>query len=176
MRKEIIEKCRHGDRTAQIELYKVLAPKMFALCIRYMENRDDAEDILQEGFVTLFSRIGDFAESGSFEGWARRIFVNTALMSLRKKNALKMSDSIDSALNISSKEPNPVHNIEYKEILRLIASLPTGYRTAFNMFAVEGYSHSEIADALGISPATSRSQVMRARAILQEKLRLMNND
>ena len=92
---EYIEGCRKGDRTAQRKMYEALAPKMFAVCIRYMGNKGEAEDILQEGFVTFFTKIDSYSDSGAFEGWARRIFVNTALMSLRKKEALKMSDDLE---------------------------------------------------------------------------------
>jgi len=171
MLERIIEGCRQGDRAAQRELYNALASKMFALCIRYMGDRDAAEDILQDGFVTLFSKIGSYMETGSFEGWARRIFVNTALMSLRKKDALKMSEDLDSARNVSSDMPTQIQNLGQKEIMRMVASLPSGYRTVFNMFVIEGYSHNEIAEALGISPATSRSQLQRARCMLQDKIR-----
>lgn len=168
---EIVNACRKGDRGAQKRLYEALSAKMFALCIRYMGDRQEAEDVLQEGFVTLFTKIGMFSGDGSFEGWARRIFVNTALMSLRKKDALKMSDSLDSALNMSNGQPSQIQDIGYKEIMRIVASLPAGYRTVFNMYVVEGYSHNDIADALGISAVTSRSQLQRARMLLQEKIR-----
>lgn len=172
---EIIEGCRRGDRNAQKRLYESLAPKMFAVCVRYMGDRESAEDIFQEGFVTLFSKIDSFSDTGSFEGWARRIFVNTALMSLRKNDALKMSGDLDSAWNVSSGTPSAVQELGYKEIMRLVASLPAGYRTVFNMYVVEGYSHDEIAKALNISAATSRSQLLRARAMLQDKIKGKKN-
>lgn len=171
---DYINGCRKGDRAAQRKLYEALAPKMFALCIRYMGERDAAEDILQEGFVTLFTKISTFSGEGSFEGWARRIFVNTALMSLRKKDALKISDDLDTARNISSDLPTQVQQLGYKEIMRLVESLPAGYRTVFNMHAVEGFSHDEIAKALNISTATSRSQLQRARMMLQDKIMKQN--
>ena len=159
---EYIEGCRKGDRTAQRKMYEALAPKMFAVCIRYMGNKGEAEDILQEGFVTLFTKIDSYSDSGAFEGWARRIFVNTALMSLRKKEALKMSDDMETAWNVSSDMPSQVHEMGYKELMQMVASLPTGYRTIFN---------DEIAKALNISPATSRSQLQRARMLLQDKIK-----
>jgi len=169
--KEIIDGCKRGDRAAQRKLYDILSPKMFALCIRYMGDRAAAEDILQDGFVTLFTKIGTYAETGSFEGWARRIFVNTALMSLRKKDALGESDDLDSARCLSSDVPTQIQDIGYKELMRMVSSLPAGYRTVFNMYVVEGYSHNDIAAALGISSATSRSQLQRARMLLQDKIR-----
>lgn len=162
--------CRHGDRAAQKEIYNALAPKMFVTCIRYMGDRTSAEDILQDGFITLFSKIGSFSGHGSFEGWARRVFVNTALMALRKNDTLKMSEPIDMASNIGAEMPTPIQNIGYKELMELISSLPTGFRTVFNMYVIEGFSHEEIAETLGISAGTSRSQLQRARMMLKNKI------
>ena len=164
---ELIARCLNGDRKAQKALYDSLSPKMFSLCIRYMGDRDVAEDVLQEGFVTLFSKLDSYSGNGSFEGWARKIFVNTALMSLRKNDVLRQSEDIDSAWSVSSQETNAVQNISYKELMNIIAKLPSGFRTVFNMYVVEGYSHKEIAEELGISEATSRSQLLRARLMLQ---------
>ena len=144
---------------------------MFSVCLRYMGERKAAEDVLQDAFVTLFSKIDSFSDTGSFDGWARRIFVNTALMSLRKKDALKMSDDLDSAWNVSSDMPSQVQDLGYKELMQLVAALPAGYRTVFNMYVIEGFSHDEIAKALNISAATSRSQLLRARAMLQDKIK-----
>lgn len=171
---EYIDGCVKGDRAAQRKLYEALSPKMFAVCIRYMGDRDSAADILQDGFITLFTKIASYSGEGSFEGWARRIFVNTALMSLRKKDALKISDELDAAWNISSELPSQVQEMGYKELMRLVETLPTGYRIVFNMYAVEGYSHDEIAKALNISSSTSRSQLLRARKMLQEKIMRYN--
>ena len=169
--RSLIDGCVKGDRAAQRKLYNSLAPKMFALCIRYMGDREAAEDILQDGFITLFEKIGSFSDSGSFEGWARKIFVNTALMSLRRNDALKLSESIDSARNMESGQPSGIQSLGYKELMHLVMSLPAGYRTVFNMFVIEGFSHNDIAAALGISPATSRSQLNRARQWLQEMIK-----
>jgi RNA polymerase sigma-70 factor (ECF subfamily) len=140
-----------------------------------MGNRELAEDILQEGFVVLFTKLGSYSASGSFEGWARKIFINTALMSLRKKDVMKMSDDIDSAVNVRSETSTPVENIGYKELLKLISGLPPGYRIIFNMYTIEGYTHKEIADSLGISENTSRSQLHRARIMLQEKIKELSD-
>ena len=167
----IIDKCRKGDRSAQKNLYDYLAPKMFAVCLRYMGDRMPAEDILQDGFITLFSKLDSYSGEGSFEGWARKIFVNTALMSLRKTDALKLSDDLEEAGNLSSDISSQIQNIGYKEIMKIVMKLPDGYRTVFNMFVVEGFSHKEIAQALNISEVTSRSQLQRARMILQEKIK-----
>jgi len=171
---ELAAACVGGDRKAQKALYDRLASKMFAVCLRYMGDRELAQDILQEGFVTLFSKIGSFEGKGSFEGWARRVFVTAALMDLRRKDALKMSDDIETAWDISSDATSQVQDIGYKELLALVASLPAGYRTVFNMYVIEGYSHKEIGQILGISEPTSRSQLQRARVMLQEKIRKAN--
>ena len=141
---------------------------MMAVCLRYVGERDTAEDLVQEGFITLFSRLDSFSGAGSFEGWARKIFVNTALMHLRKTDALKLSDDISEARNLSASEPMPDRQLGYKELMRLIAQLPADARTVFNMYVVEGYSHKEIADELGCTEATSRSKLQRARLRLQQ--------
>ncbi len=167
---EIADRCRDGDSRSQRELYEALSPKMYALCIRYMGDSDSAQDVLQDGFVTLFSKIGSYSGSGSFEGWARAVFVNTALMALRKKDLLRESEDIDAARSVAGDWPGAVQDIGYKELLALVADLPAGFRTVFNMYVMEGYSHKEIAQALGISEATSRSQLQRARMLLQKKI------
>lgn len=159
--------CAKGDRTAQKRLCDRLAPKMFAVCLRYMGDRDSAEDILQDGFVTLFSKIDSYSGEGSFEGWARKIFVNTALMSLRKNDILKQSEDIEAAWGLSAPDASALQRVSYRELLQLVAKLPPGFRTVFNMYVIEGYSHKEIGEALGISENTSRSQLMRARTVLQ---------
>ena len=143
--------------------------------MRYVGNREQAEDILQEGFITLFTRLKDFRGEGSFEGWARRIFVTTALMSLRKKDALKMSDDIDTARGLKADIPSQGQNIGYKELIRLVMELPPGFRTVFNMFVIEGYSHKEISEMLGITETTSRTQLSRARVWLQNKIKNREN-
>ena len=130
---ELIGLCIKGDRMAQKALYDRLASRMFPVCIRYVGERSVAEDILQEGFVTLFTRLDSFKGDGSFEGWARKIFVNTALMYLRKKDALKMSDELETARNLSTDITSQMDNIGYKELMKLITSLPTGFRTVFNI-------------------------------------------
>ncbi len=165
-----IAKAKEGDRRAQKAIYDVLSGKMYAVCLRYVQDRTLAEDVLQDGFVTLFAKLDTYSGDGSFEGWARKIFVNTALMNLRKNDVLKDSTDVDAAWNISSDAPGAIQQISYKELERAIADLPAGFRTVFNMYVVEGYSHAEIAEQLGISEATSRSQLLRARALLQAKI------
>lgn len=169
----MLSACKKGDSRAQKAVYDSLSSKMYALCVRYMGDREAAQDVLQDGFVNLFSKLDSYSGEGSFEGWARKIFVNTALMSLRKNDILRQSEDIDSAWSIEGGEPSAIENISCNEIIRLVSALPEGFRTVFNMYVVEGYSHKEIADALGISEATSRSQLMRARLILQDKIKKM---
>ena len=157
-----IELCRKGDRSAQKVLFDILAPKMYPVCIRYVGDRETAQDILQDGFVTLFSKLGSYKGEGSFEGWARRIFINTALMYLRKKDALK-TDIADQ-----------MSNMGYQELMKLVTSLPAGFRTVFNLYVIEGYSHKEIAELLGITETTSRTQLSRARIWLQNRIKAAN--
>ena len=169
---EWIEGAKRGDRRSQKAIYDLLSAKMFAVCLRYMGDRDAAEDILQDGFVTLFSKLDSYSGEGSFEGWARKIFVNTALMSLRKKDVLKNTEDVDAAWNITSDDPTAIQRIGYKDLLKMIAVLPPGFfRTVFNMYVIEGYSHKEIAESLEISETTSRSQLQRARVLLQTKIK-----
>ena len=166
-----IDLAKQGDRRAQKAIYDSLSGKMFAVCLRYMGDRETAEDVLQDGFVSLFAKLDSFNGDGSFEGWARKIFVNTALMSLRKKDVLKGSEDVETAWDVSSDAPSAIQDIGYQDLMEMIASLPPGFRTVFNMYAVEGYSHKEIAEELGISEVTSRSQLLRARVILQSKIK-----
>ncbi len=168
---DLIERCRRGERPAQKALYDTLAPKMLAVCLRYLSDKETALDVLQDGFVSLFSKLDSYSGEGSFEGWARKIFVNTALMSLRKNDVLKQTEDIETAWSVSSEETTAIQDISYKELIRIIGELPVGFRTVFNMYVIEGYSHKEIGEALGISEVTSRSQLQRARTILQEKIR-----
>ncbi len=141
---------------------------MFGVCLRYVKDRSLAEDIMHDGFVTIFTKIGEFRGEGSFEGWCRRIFVNTALGYLRKKNALDESDNIDDIRWLEGGGTDAVEKMSGDELLAVIDGLPQGYRTILNLYAVEGYSHKEIGEMLGISENTSRSQYFRARGKLME--------
>ena len=172
---QLIDLCIKGDRASQKVLYDRLAPRMFPLCIRYAGDRVQAEDLLQEGFITLFAKLNDYKGNGSFEGWARKIFVNTALMNLRKKDALKMSDDLEMARGVKAETVSQMQSLGYKELMAMITELPPGFRTVFNMYAIEGYSHKEIGDMLGISETTSRTQLSRARIWLQKKIKEKEN-
>ena len=167
----LLDSCIAGDREAQKGWYDQLAARMFPVCIRYVGDRTLAEVVLLEGFITLFTKLKSYKGDGSFEGWARRIFVTTALMSLRKKDALKMSEELDAVRGMKADTTSQMQNIGYKELMELVVSLPPGFRTVFNMYAIEGFSHKEIAETLGITETTSRTQFSRARLWLQNKIK-----
>ena len=169
--KRWIDDAKGGDPKAQRSIYDMLSSKMYAVCLRYMGNRDLAGDVFQDAFVTLFSKLDTYSGEGSFEGWARRIFVNMALMSLRKKDIMDGTEDIEQAFGVSYEGMDAIQSMNYNELLELVSELPPGFRTVFNMYVVEGYSHKEIGQKLGIEEATSRSQLQRARMLLQEKIR-----
>ena len=166
----IVQRCLKGDLRAQKELYDELSGRMLSLCLRYTADRMTAQDMLQDGFVTLFTKLDTYKGDGSFEGWARRIFATTCLMHLRKKDALKESDDIEEAFGVQEESADAPGQIGYKELMALIMQMPDGYRVVFNMYVIEGYSHKEISQELGISEVTSRSQLGRARQWLQHKM------
>lgn len=167
----IIEGCLKNNRLAQQKMYEKLAPRMFALCMRYIGEREAARDVLHDAFIILFRKLESYNGSGSFEGWARRIFVTAALMQLRKKDALKFSVEIENALSIQSDTENALQKMDAAKLMKLVMEMPAGFRTVFNMFAIEGFSHSEIAKTLNITEGGSRSQLSRARIWLQERLK-----
>jgi len=164
---DLIEGCIKGNRKMQYELYERFAPKMFGVCLRYATNAEEAEDILQEGFVKIFKKMASYRGDGSFEGWIRRIFVNTAIEQFRKKTYLQaITEQEENSLE--GKYISVLDNLAEKDIIKLIQQLSPGYRTVFNMYVIEGYTHKQIAEALGISEGTSKSQLSRARLILQD--------
>ena len=167
----LIEGCRRHDPRAQRGLYDLLAPSMLSLCQRYMKDKEVAKDVLQDGFVTLFEKLSTYKNEGAFEGWARKIFVNTALMQLRRNDALKFSDNIEDSQAMQMTHSNTLEKIGADEIFRLVSSMPDGFRTVFNLYVIEGYSHDEIAKMLSITEGGSRSQLSRARAWLQSKIK-----
>lgn len=167
----LARECIEGDRTAQRRLFDALAPRMMAVCRRYMGSREEAEDVLQDGFITLFTKLDTYAGNGSLEGWARKIFVNTALMHLRRSGALENSEDISEARGLFSDEATPIQKMGYRDLLRLVAKLPPEARTIFNMFVLEGYSHREIAQELSCTEAASRTRLQRARVQLQEMIK-----
>lgn len=166
----LIENCLSGDRKSQKAMYEHFSGKMFSICLRYSKNQMDAEDILQDGFVKLFNNLNRFRGEGSFEGWVRRIFVNTAIEHIRRKN---INTSVGEGLenSVADKRQNALDNLYEKDILKTTKTLSDGYRTVFNLYAVEGYSHKEIASQLGITESTSKSQFSRAKALLRTMMK-----
>ncbi len=140
---------------------------MYSVCLRYSGNQDDARDLLQEGFIKIFKNLGKYRGDGSFEGWIRRIFVNTSIEHFRKKVHLQ-SVSETQELSIEDKEWNVLDNLAEKDIIQMIHELSPGYKAVFNMHVIEGYSHKEIAEILGINEGTSKSQLARAKTVLKK--------
>jgi RNA polymerase sigma-70 factor (ECF subfamily) len=164
---QLILQCRKGDKKAQKALYMAFSQKMYLHCYRYVKNRDDAEEIVTDGFVKLFENLQNFEyrDERSFEAWIKRIMINESLLFLRKKRQLifiqsEKVEEVQADVSIDM-------NLRAEDIYKLILALPTGYRTVFNMFVIEGYSHKEIASLLNTTESTSRSQLTKARAMLQ---------
>lgn len=148
---------------------------MYPVCVRYL-GREDAKDVLQDGFLTVFDKIGTYKGEGSFEGWMRKVFVNASLMHLRKADALRYSEDLSESPELGGVlEPGVLDQIGTREILDQVAQLPSGLRSVFNLFVLDGYSHAEVAELLGITEQSSRSQVSRARSLLQEKIKKLYN-
>jgi RNA polymerase sigma factor (sigma-70 family) len=162
----LIAACIKGDRKSQKALYTLYSPKFFSICLKYTKNQMDAEDVLQEGFVKLFKNLDKFKGEGSFEGWMRRIFVNCAIENLRRRK-FETSDSELFENSISDRQPTALDNLYKKDLLKTSNTLSNGYKTVFHLYAVEGYSHQEIAKQLGITESTSKSQFCRAKVILR---------
>ena len=170
----IIQGCRKGDSEARRELYERYATAMFSLVRRYISVRAEAEDVFHDGFVTLYTKIGDYRGEGSFEGWMRRIFITAALTHLRRESSHGAVDEDVSELPpsaVAGAPPDALARIADRELLGLIERLPEGFRMVLMLHAVEGYSHEEIAQLLSISPSTSRSQYLRAKARLAELIK-----
>ncbi len=167
---DLINGCKEGNRRMQEEMYRRFSPRMYAVCLRYAGNAEEAEDILQEGFIKVYKKLDSFRGDGSFEGWVRRIFVNTAIEHFRRKRYLQPVTEREEN-TIEGKSLSALDGLAEKDVLALIKELSPGYRTVFNMYVVEGYTHKEIADMLGISEGTSKSQLSRAKVILQEMVR-----
>lgn len=163
---ELIAKCLKGDQRAQQALFEKFAGKMMSVCMRYAGDREKAQDLLQDGFVKVFVHLDKFKNEGSFEGWIRRTMVNTALDELRKRNRLQVDADISEAEYLAGAAETLTSKMRVEEMMNIIQEMPTGYRTVFNMYAIEGYSHQEIADELGVSESTSKTQYRKARSYL----------
>lgn len=166
----ILQGCLQNKAAAQKELYQKYSSKMLAVCYRYGHNREDAEDMLQEGFIKVFSQIHSFENRGALEGWIRRIIVHTCINILKKNK--KFNDSVDliHATALQVREDTIPSIIQAKQVVECIRLLPMGYRTVLNLYAIEGFAHKEIAEMLDIEESTSRSQYTRAKAMLEEIL------
>ena len=167
---DLIKGCLENDRRMQQELYNRFAPKMYGVCLRYTSNGDDAQDVLQDGFVKVFRKLDSFRSEGSFEGWIRRVFVNTAIEHFRRKHYMQpVTEREENTLE--SKTLTALDGLSEKDILKLVQQLAPGYRAVFNLYVVEGYSHKEIAEMLDITEGTSKSQLSRAKVILQDMIK-----
>ena len=164
---KLINKCKQRDIRAQSEVYQLFAGKLFALCLKYSKNYQEAQDNLQDGFITIFDKIEQYKFKGSFEGWLKRIIINTALQKYREKNVLNLiSEEIPEEIEVEIDEMD----ISLDFLLKIIQELPNRYRLVFNMYVLDGYSHKEIAELLGISEGTSKSNLSRGRYILKKKV------
>jgi len=164
---QLIKQCKKNDAKAQSQLYKLFSGKLFSLCLKYSKNYAEAEDNLQDAFITVFKKISQFENKGSFEGWIKRVTINTALQRYRSKGVFEIINE-DQIEDVVAEVEEDYVNIDY--LLGLIQALPDRYRLVFNLYALDGYSHKEIADMLSISVGTSKSNLARARIILKGKI------
>ncbi len=168
---ELVKGCVSKNALAQRLLFEKFSRRMMGICIRYANRTEEAEDMLQNGFIKVFDKIASFRSEGSLEGWIRRIVINEALTYLRQNKAMKFSVDINEAKYQIPSASDIAGIINEKDLLKIIQQLPLGFRTVFNMYAIEGFSHKEIADQLGISEGTSKSQYSRAKIHLQNRLK-----
>jgi RNA polymerase sigma-70 factor (ECF subfamily) len=172
---ELVAACRRGHAAAQKQLYNRFAPKMLALCLRYIRHEFDAEDVLARGFAKVFSCLHQFEGKGSLEGWVRRIMVHEALGFLRSRESLTLSIEDCYTGHLAADLPGADVELQAADLLWLVQELPAGYRAVFNLYALEGYSHLEVAEQLGISEGTSKSQLSKARAVLQRQVAALHS-
>jgi RNA polymerase sigma factor (sigma-70 family) len=163
---QLIKECLSGNVIAQKELYERFSRKMMGVCMRYSDSYEEAQDVLQDGFVKVFEKLGTFRGNGSFEGWVRKIFVNTALDAYRRNKQNRESQDIEDVGYSLASPDDTASDLNVQELLKLLQKIPAGYRMVFNLYAIEGYSHKEIAEQMNISESTSKSQFSRARAYL----------
>ncbi len=168
---ELIHKCKKGNRQAQELLYRKYSRVLFGICLKYSRNRVEAEDNLHDSFMTIYEKIDQYKFKGSFEGWIKRITVNTVLQKYRKEEFLNV---ISENQEEETEDESPYANIALSTLLRYIQELPNKYRITFNMYVLDGYTHKEISEQLGTSPGTSKSNLARARTILKERIRKTN--
>ena len=167
--KRLIQKCKKGDHASQSEVYQLFAGKLYPVCLKYSRTQQEAEDNLQEAFITIFKKIKQFEHKGSFEGWMKRIVINTALQTYRKKRVLNLvEDDYLEEVEVEIDESS----VTLEFLLKIIQELPERYRMVFNLYVLDGYSHKEISGMLDIAEGTSKSNLSRARLILKEKIEL----
>lgn len=166
----LVNNCIKGDPKAQRTLFERYAPKMLGVCLRYADSQEQAEDVLQDAFIKVFTKLDHYSGDGSLEGWIRRIIVNTSLDQIRKNAKFMTNVSVDDVEYKLDFDGQILSSLMEKDLLQLINDMPVGYRTVFNMFAIEGYSHKEIAEELSITENTSKSQYSRAKAYLRTKV------
>ncbi|MCE2864402.1 MAG: RNA polymerase sigma factor [Flavobacteriia bacterium] len=167
---ELIQGCIAARPKAQKALFDIYAPKLYVVCLRYLKDQMRAQDVLQDTFVKIFAHIGNYKSEGAFEGWLKRIAVNTCLDQLRKDKKLLTDVSLDDVSHKLAHQDYSAEKLMADDLLKLVQALPDGYRTVFNLFAIEGFSHQEIAQQLSISESTSKTQYLRARAYLKERI------
>lgn len=172
---QLAEGCRSKDRKIQRQVYEHFSPLMLTVCRRYINDVSQAEEVMLGGFMKVFNKADQYEGNGSFEGWIRRIMVNEALSWLRKHKMLSLEVSLEHAENTYEQEIAD-HLVTNKDLMDMIAQLPDGYRAVFNLYAIEGYSHKDIAERLGIAESTSKSQLSRARQMLQRNLAVLQNE
>ena len=166
----LLKGCKKGRPQSQEALYRRFAPAMYGICLQYASSEDDAQDIMQEGFVKVFRKLDQVKNPSAFPGWIRRVMINTALEKYRSQVHLQRIDDVKEEAD-KEMDDGIFENLTCQELLVLIRSLTPQYRMVFNLYGIEGYSHQEISEELGISVGTSKSNLSRARAILQEKIK-----
>lgn len=167
---ELANQCMAGNAEAQKELWKLYSRKMMAVCIRYCGHRSEAEDVMQEAFIKVFQKMHQWQGRGPLGGWIRTVVVNTNLTHLRERKRTQGEQEIGEHLQVEDLEPSVLQHMAAESLVQLIATMPEGYRTVFNLFAVEGYSHKEIGEMLGITENTSKTQFMKAKNWLRKKI------
>jgi len=174
---QIIDGCRKRDKRCQETLYKKYKAVLFGICLRYCKNREDAEDVFQEGFIKIFSHMETFRQEGSFEGWLKRIMVNTALNHYKANLKHSFMQNYEDVNEFDYAENDPLYTKKYdsEELMKMVQQMPDGYRVVFNLYAIEGHSHKQIADMLDISENTSKSQLSRARKLLKKQIYNVQN-
>jgi RNA polymerase sigma-70 factor (ECF subfamily) len=168
--RRLVEACIRNERIAQRQLYELFAGKFYVIAVRYMKDKDDAADVMQDAFVKIFKYVNTFRFDCPFEAWARRIVINTALKALQKKKRMGYQIDANEMINQLSEQAVDISNMVLEQLMNLVHELPDGCQAIFNLYAIEGYKHHEIADLLNISEGTSKSQYSRSKQLLQKKL------